>query len=150
MMSTADVRRHFSVDPQRETAQEVDIGFGRAGILVAIQNKPGPHHTRQGCSGPVCDRPSAFRPVKTAFKAPGVSFDGTERAGMRSDGRKQDRNSADGCGEDRALDRYRYDRICLWIPGSDSVDLVLGSVWIIDPPIAVSGSSIEILDPPSG
>ena len=29
-------------------------------------------------------------------------FGGTERAGTRSDGRKQCRNSADGCGEDRA------------------------------------------------
>ena len=28
--------------------------------------------------------------------------DGTKRAGTRSDGRKQGRNSADGCGEDRA------------------------------------------------
>ena len=25
--------------------------------------KPGPHRTRQRCSGPVCDRPSASRPV---------------------------------------------------------------------------------------
>ena len=34
--------------------------------------------------------------------AAGGGFDGTERAGTRSDGRKQGRNSADGCGEDRA------------------------------------------------
>ena len=34
---------------------------------------------------------------------PGGGFDGTERAGTRSDGRKQGRNSADGCGEDRAF-----------------------------------------------
>ena len=32
----------------------------------------------------------------------GGGFDGTGRAGTRSDGRKQGRNSADGCGEDRA------------------------------------------------
>ena len=40
-----------------------------------------------------------FRPVKSAA---GGGFDGTERTGTRSDGRKQGRNSADGCGEDRA------------------------------------------------
>ena len=34
---------------------------------------------------------------------PGGGFDGTERVGAPSDGRKQGRNSADGCGEDRAL-----------------------------------------------
>ena len=43
-----------------------------------------------------------FRPVKTASIAAGGGFDGTERAGTRSDSRKQGRNSADGCGEDRA------------------------------------------------
>ena len=34
-------------------------------------NKPGPHRTRQRCSGPVCDvraRPGPFRPVKTASR----------------------------------------------------------------------------------
>ena len=70
---------------------------------------PGPHHTRQRCFGPVCDRPSASRPVprlknknKIASSAAGGGFHGTERAGTRSDGRKQGRNGADGCGEDRA------------------------------------------------
>ena len=32
----------------------------------------------------------------------GGGFDGTERAGTRSDGCKHGRNSADGCDEDRA------------------------------------------------
>ena len=38
-----------------------------------------------------------------ALSAAGGGFDGTERAGTGSRGRKQDRNSADGCGEDRAV-----------------------------------------------
>ena len=29
---------------------------------------PGPHRTRQRCASPVCDRPSPFRPVKTASR----------------------------------------------------------------------------------
>ena len=41
-------------------------------------------------------------PEKTAPAGAGGGFDGTERAGTRSGGRKQGRNSADGCGEDRA------------------------------------------------
>ena len=70
--------------------------------------KPGPHRTRQRSSGPVCHRPSAsrpvgpFGPVKTSPGAAGGGFDRTERVVTRSDGRKQVRNSADGCGEDRA------------------------------------------------
>ena len=40
--------------------------------------------------------------MKTAPRRPGGGFDGTEWAGTRSDGRKQGRNSVDGCGEDRA------------------------------------------------
>ena len=72
----------------------------------------GLHRTRQRCSGRVCHRPSASRPVSSSQNhlqarqvppgAPGGGFDGTERAGTRSDGHKQGRNSADGCGEDRA------------------------------------------------
>ena len=66
----------------------------------------GPHCTRQRCFGPVCDRPSASRPVPSRQNrlqaAAGGGFDGTERAGTRSADRKQGRHSADGCGEDRA------------------------------------------------
>ena len=40
-------------------------------------------------------------PSKPPPGAPGGGFDGTERTRTRSAGRKQDRNSADGCGEDR-------------------------------------------------
>ena len=39
--------------------------------------------------------------------APGGGFDGKERIGARSDGRKQGRSSADGCGEDRVSVRHR-------------------------------------------
>ena len=53
--------------------------------------KPGPHRTRQRCSGPVCDRPSASRPVPSR----------QNRLQARL-GRKQGWNSADGRGEDRA------------------------------------------------
>ena len=48
-------------------------------------------------------RPGPFRPVTPASSGAGDGFDGTERVGTRSDGRKQGRNSADRCGEDRAL-----------------------------------------------
>ena len=58
---------------------------------------PGPHRTRQPAVpapfATVRARPGPFRPVKTAPGAPGGGFDGTERAGTRSDGRKQGRNS---------------------------------------------------------
>ena len=68
--------------------------------------KPGPHRISQRRSGAVCDRPSASRPapsrqnrpVKTASSSAGGAgggFDGTERAGTRSDGRKQGWNGAD-------------------------------------------------------
>ena len=84
-----------------------DRRLPRRPAVAARRVSPGPHCTRQRCSRPVCDRPSAsqpspFRPVKTASITDGGGFDGTERAGTRSDGRKQSRNSADGCGEDRA------------------------------------------------
>ena len=42
--------------------------------------------------------PGPFRTVKTASSAAGGGFDGTGGAGTRSDGRKQGRNGADGCG----------------------------------------------------
>ena len=42
-------------------------------------------------------RPGPFRPNSQRGGVPGRA----ERAGTRSDGRKQGRNSADGCGEDR-------------------------------------------------
>ena len=41
--------------------------------------------------------------------AAGGGLDETERAGTRSDGRKQGRDSADGCGEDRALEWLEAD-----------------------------------------
>ena len=49
-------------------------------------------------------RPGPFRPVKTASRRrrAGGDFDGTERAGTRSVGRKKGRHSAGECGEDRA------------------------------------------------
>ena len=47
--------------------------------------------------------PCPFRPVKTAPSSAGGGFDRTERAGTRSNVRKQGRNSADECDEDRAL-----------------------------------------------
>ena len=50
-------------------------------------------------------RPGPLRLSKPPSGAAGGGFDGTERAGTRSDGRKQGRNSADGCGEDRASSR---------------------------------------------
>ena len=47
--------------------------------------------------------PSAlFRPVWRRPSVAGGGFDGTERTGTRSEGREQGRDSADGCGEDRA------------------------------------------------
>ena len=47
--------------------------------------------------------PARSVPSKPPPAASGGGLDGTERLGTRSDGRKQGRNSADGCGEDRAL-----------------------------------------------
>ena len=67
-----------------------------------LRLKPGPHRTRQRRYGPVSDHPSASRPGPSRGSIAGGGFDGTERAGTRSDGRTQDRNCADGCGGDRA------------------------------------------------
>ena len=52
----------------------------------------------------VLARPDTFRPPKPPSAAPAAEggFDGTKRTRTRSDGRQQGRNSADGCGEDRA------------------------------------------------
>ena len=47
-------------------------------------------------------RPGPFCAIKTASSAAGSGFHMTEWAGTRSDGRKQGRNSADGCGEEWA------------------------------------------------
>ena len=73
---------------------------GLAGVSCSLA--PGPHRSRQHCSGPVCDRPSASRLVPSRQTARGRRW-GRFWAGTRSDGRKRGRNSADGCGEDRAL-----------------------------------------------
>ena len=54
---------------------------------------------------------------KSPLAAAGGDFDKTERAGTRSDGRKRDRNSADGCGEDRASDvSDRGTHVCGYLP----------------------------------
>ena len=47
-------------------------------------------------------RPVPSKPPPAARRRTGGGFDGTERAGTRSDGLKQGRDSADGCCEDRA------------------------------------------------
>ena len=61
-------------------------------VLCRLQSlKPGPHRTRQRCSGPVCHRPSASRPVR-AVKTASRRLEAVITA-----------PSADGCGEDRAL-----------------------------------------------
>ena len=90
--------------PKRWTHRASEQNTRRRPGVTSPAHKPGPHCIRQRCSDPVCDRPSTpgpFRPVKTASSTAGGSFDGTKRAGARSDGRKQGRNSADWCGEDR-------------------------------------------------
>ena len=97
----------------------------QCGSLQAPWSKP-LHHSSPVLTAPVSAvqalfatvraRPSPFRPVKTASRrrwallakpppgAAGGGFEETKRTGTRSDGRKQDRNSADGCDEDRAPD----------------------------------------------
>ena len=58
--------------------------------LQEVPVKPGPHRTRQRY-------PAMFATCSGAWRR-------LSRAETRSDGRKRGRNSADGCGEDRALD----------------------------------------------
>ena len=65
---------------------------GRVGL------KPGPHRTRptarlEALSATVRARPGRFVPSKKPRASPGGGFDGTERAGTRSDGHKQGRHS---------------------------------------------------------
>ena len=79
---------------------------GRSTVVGAVRDS-GPVLTAPVSAVPalfvtVRARPGPFCPVKTASSAAGGGFDGTKRAGTRSDGRRQGRNSADGCGEDRA------------------------------------------------
>ena len=66
-------------------------------IIIPPQS-PGPHRTVSAISVLI-----ATVRARPAPDVAGGGFAGTERAGTRSDGRKQGRNSADGCGEDRPL-----------------------------------------------
>ena len=88
---------------------------GASFVAAPAQARSSPHLSAlfRPCSRPSERVPAGSVPWKLlpapleavaagASKAAGGGFDGTERAGTRSDGRKQGRSSADGCGEDRA------------------------------------------------
>ena len=49
---------------------QIGIGISRNISPQKPDGKPGPRRTRQRRSGPVCDRPSASRPVKNRLQAP--------------------------------------------------------------------------------
>ena len=90
-----------------DTADDTVFRRGTPGLFThtdvagpAARLTPGPHRTRQRCSGPVSDRPSASRPAPSRQNR-------LQRVWTRSDGRKQGRSSADGCGEERASDVSR-------------------------------------------
>ena len=72
--------------------------------VAETRSSPHPSALFQPCLRPSERVPARFVTSKPPPGAPGGGFDGTERAETLSDGRKQDRNSADGCGEDRAWD----------------------------------------------
>ena len=76
----------------------------RAGSVQPTDARSSPHPSAlfRPCLRPSERVPARSVPLKTASSAAGSGFVGTERAGKRSDGRKRGRNSADGCGEDRA------------------------------------------------
>ena len=86
----------------------------RLGTLLALTVRPGPHRTRQRCSGPVCDRPSVSRPIPSSQNASSSergAFDGPWPA-------RKAANSADGCGEDRAsADWVSFTRTTLYRAG---------------------------------
>ena len=69
------------------------------------RSSPHPSALFRLCLRPAERTPARSVPSKPPPGAAGCSFDGTERARTRSDGRKQSRNSADRCGEDRASGR---------------------------------------------
>ena len=85
------------------------------GVTSYVRSLPHPSALFRPCLQPSERVPARSVPSKRPPVAPGGGFDGTERAGTRSDGRTQGRNSADGCGEDRALGRRR-DRSASFIP----------------------------------
>ena len=99
-----EATRQAGPDPASPRTGRQVHGSSAQGREGARHVKSGPHRTRQRCFGPVCNRLSASQLVKTASSDAGGGFDGTRRAGTRSDGRKHCRNNADGCGEDRASD----------------------------------------------
>ena len=76
--------------------------FQRGGRRPELRSKPGPHRPVSAVPAlfaTVRTRPCSFRPVKTAFRRREAVLTG--RNGPRC-AWKQGRNSADGCGEDRA------------------------------------------------
>ena len=84
----------------RAAVRRTDGGAAAAGRFDQSQTRSSPHPSTLFRP---CLRPSERVPVRSVpSKPPPDALDGTERAGTRSDGRKQGRNSADGCGEDRA------------------------------------------------
>ena len=69
-------------------------GGGRLGRCPdgGRRGKPGPHRTRQRCSGPVCDRPSASRPVPSQLsteRGPGPGRTGRDALGRSQTGPEQ-------------------------------------------------------------
>ena len=75
---------------------------GRRFVKIVARVSPHPSALLRPCLRP-SERVSVRSvPSKPPPAAPRCGFDGTEQAGTRSDGRKQGRNSADGCGEGQA------------------------------------------------
>ena len=71
------------------------------GGYTYTRSSPQPSALLQPCLRPSERVAARSVPLKPPPGAAGGGFEGTERAGTRSDGLKQGRNSADRCGEDR-------------------------------------------------
>ena len=81
-------RQQLAVVVELHARDDVLCGAGGGGSTAGHCLKPGPHRTRQRCSGPICDRPSAFWPVSSRQNRhqgawAGTALTGAVRTGLQ-------------------------------------------------------------------
>ena len=108
-----DMGNFLSKNPDMDGYGSRRMGWSGVGLRTLLREGLYPSALFRPCLRPSERVPARSVPSKPPPAAAGGGFDGTERATTRSDGRKQGRNSTDGCGEDRAsLPARRSDPSC--------------------------------------